>query len=100
MFKASDFNFDIEKCGRVVAGEDVVEIGQIGKIARTGLGDLNFTECRVMADEGAAIGSAAHVELEAVATMRESKVERRESVFGNGAGGAGTAMTEQEGTGH
>jgi hypothetical protein len=49
-----------------------------------------------VADDGAAVCRLANVELKAVAAMSEGEIERLDSVFRNGAGGAGTTMTEQE----
>jgi hypothetical protein len=94
--KAGDFKFDIEEGGRVVAGEDPVEVWQINKFAGSGASDFNFVDGGVVADKRATVRGAAHVELEAVAAVGEGQVKRRERVFRDNAGGAGAAVAEEE----
>jgi hypothetical protein len=62
--------------------------------------NLNFADVWVVADERASIGSAAHVELEAITTVGESEVKGRKRVLGDDAGGAGAAVAQQKRAGH
>ncbi len=100
VFESGDFEFDVEEGGGVVASENLVEVGEFGEVAGAGVSDLDVADVWIVADQGAAVGGTAHVELETVGAVRESEVERRERVFGDGAGGAGAAVAEQERAGH
>jgi hypothetical protein len=96
MFESRDLEFDVEESGGVVAGENQVEGGKVCKFAGACVRNLNFADVWVVADERASIGSAAHVELEAITAVGESEVKGRERVFGDDEGGSGTAMAQQK----
>jgi hypothetical protein len=98
VFESGDFEFDIEEGRCLVAREGLIEFGQICKVSAAGPCDFNVVNFRVVTDQGAAIGRAAHVEFEAVATVSEGKIEGREGVFRDGAGCAGAAMAQQDRT--
>jgi hypothetical protein len=92
MLESGHLEFDVEKGGRLVARENLIEFRQIGKLSAAGSRDFNVVKFRVVADEGAGVCGAAHVEFEAVAAMSEGKIEGRECVFRDGAGCTGAAM--------
>jgi len=64
-----DLEFDVEKGGHMVAGEDLVEVGEVGEVPGAGVRNLNFADVRIVTDQGAAVGGATDIELEAVATV-------------------------------
>jgi hypothetical protein len=94
------FEFDVEEGGSLVARKDLIEFRQARKISGAGSCDLNAVNFRVMADQGAAVGRAAHVEFKAVASVGKGEIERREGVFRDNAGSTGAAVAEQERAGH
>ncbi len=99
-FEAGDFDFDVEECACLVAGEDLLEGRKIEELGGRSLGDGKALKLWIVADEGALVGALSDVEFEAVAAVLEGKVEGRQGIFRNGSSGAGSTMTEQQGSGH
>src|ERR1035437_2868627 len=72
----------------------------MGNLLRRGAGNLK-SRCRLlMADYRLSIGSEAHIELEAVATVGQGLVEGRECILRNRLEGAGAAVAEKKRTAH
>src|SRR5271169_594564 len=73
--QALDLQFDIEKRIAVTL-ENIPQPGQLGKLLRGSAGNLESSDLRVMADHRLFIGSEAHIEFKAVATVGQSLIKR------------------------
>jgi hypothetical protein len=77
-----------------VAGEDLVEVGEVGEFCGAGVSDSDF-RLLIVADEGASVGGAAHVELGTRRNHGRGR-GRRMRRFSGMVRVAGAAVAEQE----
>jgi hypothetical protein len=78
----------------VIAGEDPVQVGEAGEFSGAGVSDFAFSDSGIVADQGASVGGAPDIELEAVTAMDQGKIEGLKRIFGDSPSGTGTAMAE------
>jgi len=89
-----DLQLDVEK--RIaVALKNVPQPRQLRNLFRSGAGNLNSADLRIMADYRFLVLSKAHIELKSIAAVCQRAVEGFHSIFQNASSGARTAMAEQ-----
>ena len=91
-----NLEFNIQKCAFPVAGKNVLQLWERSQPLDRRLCDLDAVNLRLVAHDRFPVSSEPHVELEAVAAVGQSPVERCNGIFRNRLQGAGAAVTKKK----
>src|SRR5215467_9198425 len=94
-FDTGDLDFDVEESARSEFLQNFLERRE-PEIVRRSFTENFAARNRIVTDNSLPVRTQAHIEFEAVAAVLEAQLKRRDRIFGNVAGGTGSAMAKNK----